>query len=86
MTTTEHATRTGEDLPAPASGTRDWVRYGAHAYDPGSGRVGIVQVLVDPYLTEKCKRVAWLRPEGGGCEWRANADKLQPAPERGAGR
>lgn len=61
-------------------------RPGQHAYDPHTDRVGVLQsihgvedLLFDPGVDGK--RVAFLRPEGGGVEWTADADGLRfPEP------
>jgi hypothetical protein len=55
---------------------------GDAAYDPATGRVGVVQCVCS--ATEMClgrsewphARVAYLRPAGGGREWLADPDAL----------
>ncbi|MFI0779263.1 hypothetical protein [Streptomyces sp. NPDC021212] len=55
---------------------------GQMAYDPASGRTGVVQavhaadeLLFDHQVT--AHRVAFLRPERGGVEWTADATALR---------
>ncbi len=62
---------------------------GERAYDPFTDRIGVLQsvhsvedLLFDPEVDGK--RIAFLRAEGGGIEWTANADGLRlPEPEHG---
>ncbi|GHJ31546.1 hypothetical protein TPA0910_59790 [Streptomyces hygroscopicus subsp. sporocinereus] len=69
--------------PAPAPGQV--------AYDPASGRTGVIQavhsvaeLLFDHRMTGP--RVAFLRPEGGGVEWTADAATLRfPTSGQGSG-
>jgi len=59
---------------------------GQVAYDPASGRTGVVQavhpaaeLIFDHQVTGH--RIAFLRPERGGIEWTADAATLRfPAP------
>lgn len=62
----------------------DQVAPGQLAYDPASGQLGVLQsvhprreLLFDPKVAGT--RIAFLRPEGGGPEWTANADDLLSA-------
>lgn len=65
---------------------------GQVAYDPASGRTGVVQavhgvaeLLFDHRMTSD--RVAFLRPERGGVEWTADAGALRfPADGEGGAR
>lgn len=57
-------------------------RPGERAYDPYTGQVGVLQsvhsvedLLFDPQVDGK--RIAFMRPEGGGIEWTADADELR---------
>ncbi|WP_217146109.1 MULTISPECIES: hypothetical protein [Streptomyces] len=62
---------------------------GERVYDPFTDRIGVLQsvhnvedLLFDPEVDGK--RVAFLRPVGGGIEWTANADGLRfPESEHG---
>ncbi|WP_055547491.1 hypothetical protein [Streptomyces sp. NBRC 110028] len=64
---------------------------GQVAYDPASGRTGVVQavhpaaeLIFDHQVTGH--RVAFLRPERGGVEWTADAATLLfPTSGRGSG-
>lgn len=60
-------------------------RPGEAAYDPASGRTGMVQpihyadeLLFDHQATGH--RVAFLRPPAGGVEWTADAETLRLPP------
>ncbi|MFE6776522.1 hypothetical protein [Streptomyces sp. NPDC057702] len=60
---------------------------GERAYDPLADRIGVLQsvhsvedLLFDPEVDGK--RIAFLRPVGGGIEWTADADGLR-SPESG---
>ncbi|KRV48531.1 hypothetical protein AQ490_25005 [Wenjunlia vitaminophila] len=52
-------------------------------YDPATGRTGVLQAilpaeeLIADRSTAPGKHVAFLRPEGGGVEWLADATTLQ---------
>ncbi|MER0241303.1 hypothetical protein AAHZ94_04540 [Streptomyces sp. HSW2009] len=62
-------------------------RPGEHVYDPCTERIGVLQsvhgvedLLFDPEV--EGKRIAFLRPVGGGIEWTADADGLRfPVPD-----
>ncbi|MEU8723251.1 hypothetical protein [Streptomyces antimycoticus] len=62
---------------------------GQVAYDPASGRTGVIQavhtvaeLLFDHQMSGP--RFAFLRPEGGGVEWTADAAALRfPTPGQG---
>ncbi|MFF7653626.1 hypothetical protein ACFZCY_28015 [Streptomyces sp. NPDC007983] len=59
---------------------------GQIAYDPASGRTGVVQAVhtVDELLFDHqvtSHRVAFLRPERGGVEWTADATTLRFPPQ-----
>lgn len=59
---------------------------GQVAYDPASGRTGVLQAVHS--ATELCfdhrvtgSRVAFLRPARGGVEWTADASTLRSPPD-----
>ncbi|MGP4002942.1 hypothetical protein [Streptomyces sp. 8N706] len=60
---------------------------GQEAYDPVSGRAGVVQAVLSPdellfehHMTGK--HIAFLRPAAGGVEWTADAEALRFPAER----
>ncbi|MFJ1992946.1 hypothetical protein [Streptomyces asiaticus] len=76
-------------LGQPQPSTRPVPAPGQVAYDPASGRTGVVRAVHS--VAELCfdhrmssDRVAFLRPERGGVEWTADAGALRfPADGEG---
>ncbi|AEW93896.1 MULTISPECIES: hypothetical protein [Streptomycetaceae] len=68
-----------------SAATPSWIRHGVPAYDPATGMYGTVAGIGEPYTLPGPPDVVYLRPLGGGIEWRADIHQVQPAltPVRG---
>ncbi|CCB73260.1 conserved protein of unknown function [Streptantibioticus cattleyicolor NRRL 8057 = DSM 46488] len=53
---------------------------GKPVIDAATGREGTVSGIGEPWMTNRPPDVVYVRPVGGGIEWRVPIDRVRPGP------